>query len=102
MQNSTDWTCIAIGLSSGNGIFYSDTGIELFTHQWHNEPIHAIKAQSGKKINEEVHIFYLSCVCIVQGSHLFTLLRNMKNHLQKSLSIRRKFTILFLWFLHCS
>ncbi|KAJ6631749.1 Rab3 GTPase-activating protein regulatory subunit [Pseudolycoriella hygida] len=84
IQNSAEWTCIAVGLSSGNAIFYSDSGIELFTQQWHNEPIHAIKAQSGKKINEEIHIFYLSCVCIIQGSHLFTLLRNMKNYLQKS------------------
>ncbi|KAG4066663.1 hypothetical protein HA402_007299 [Bradysia odoriphaga] len=84
VQNSAEWTCIAIGLSSGEAKFYSDSGIELFSQQWHNESIHAIKAQSGKKINEEIHVFYLSCVCIIQGSHLFTLLRNMKNFLQKS------------------
>lgn len=83
LKNSPEWTCIAIGLSSGHALFYTDSGIELFSQQWHNEPIHAIKAQSGKKINEEIHIFYLSCACIIQGSHLFTLLRTMKSHLQR-------------------
>lgn len=83
LQSSAEWTCIVIGLSSGNVQFYCDSGFELYSQQWHNEAVQSIKAQSGKKINEELHIAYGTCVCIVQGQHLFQILRMVKYQMQK-------------------
>uniref|UniRef100_A0A1B0FY92 Rab3 GTPase-activating protein non-catalytic subunit n=1 Tax=Phlebotomus papatasi TaxID=29031 RepID=A0A1B0FY92_PHLPP len=84
-QSSADWTLICVGLSSGFVQFYLDFGAVLYSQLFHTEPIQAIKAQSGKRSNEEIHIFYTSCVCIVQGVHLFQILRTLrqqhfKNH----------------------
>ncbi|GAB0089826.1 Rab3 GTPase-activating protein regulatory subunit [Sergentomyia squamirostris] len=79
-QSSADWTVICVGLSSGYVQFYLDFGMMLYSQQFHTEPILSIKAQSGKRSNEEVHIFYSSCVCIVQGVHLFQTLRTLRQH----------------------
>uniref|UniRef100_A0A6B2EEC5 Putative rab3 gtpase-activating protein non-catalytic subunit n=1 Tax=Phlebotomus kandelakii TaxID=1109342 RepID=A0A6B2EEC5_9DIPT len=84
-QSSADWTLICVGLSSGFVQFHLDFGAMIYSQQFHTEPIQAIKAQSGKRSNEELHIFYTSCVCIVQGIHLFQVLRTLrqqhfKNH----------------------
>ncbi|XP_059616459.1 rab3 GTPase-activating protein non-catalytic subunit [Phlebotomus argentipes] len=88
-QSSADWTLICVGLSSGFVQFYLDFGALLYTQQFHTEPIQSIKAQSGKRSNEEIHISYTSCVCIVQGVHLFQILRTLrqqhfKNHTNSS------------------
>lgn len=83
-NNAADWTCIAIGLASGFVNFYTDFGLEIYAQQWHNESIQLIRAQSGRKITEELHIMYRSCVCIVQGNHLFQTLRSMKQYYQKT------------------
>lgn len=63
--------------------FYTDAGHEIYAQQWHNEPVQAIRAQSGKRKNEELHIYYLTCVCIVQGNILVQMLRSQKHHSQK-------------------
>lgn len=83
VQVTPEWTCVALGLSTGFVQFYTDSGLEIYAQKWHNEPVQSIRAQSGKRKNEEIHIHYLTCVCIVQGSHLLQMLRSMKNHLQK-------------------
>lgn len=83
LQSAPEWTCVAIGMSTGFVQFYTDSGLEIYAQQFHNEPVQSIRAQSGKKKNEEIHIYYGSCVCIVQGSHLLQIIRTMKNHLQK-------------------
>lgn len=82
-QSSTEWTCIGIGLSTGYVLFYTDSGMELFSKQWHNESVQAIKAQSGKRLNEELYINYMNCVCVVQGSNLIQILKSVKHQLQK-------------------
>lgn len=77
-QNSTDWTCLVIGTSSGSVLFYTDSRYQLMIQQWHPEPVTELKAQSGKHINEELHIFYGSCVCIVEGHNVFPVLRTLR------------------------
>lgn len=83
-SSAADWTCIAVGLATGIVQFYTDFGLEIYAQQWHNEPLQCIRAQSGRKITEELHLMYGTCVCIVQGTHLFQTLRSMKHHHQRS------------------
>lgn len=78
MQSSADWTCLVVGLDNGYVYFYTDSGLLLYTQQFHAEPVRSIKGQSGKNTNEEIHISYSSCVCIVQGSQIFPFLRSFK------------------------
>uniref|UniRef100_A0A1L8DVY2 Putative rab3 gtpase-activating protein non-catalytic subunit n=1 Tax=Nyssomyia neivai TaxID=330878 RepID=A0A1L8DVY2_9DIPT len=79
-QNSADWTLICVGLSTGFVQFYLDFGAVLYSQQFHTDPILSIKAQSGKRFNEEIHIFYTSCVCVIQGGHMFQILRTLRQH----------------------
>lgn len=83
-SSAADWSCIAVGLATGIVQFYTDFGLEIYAQQWHNEPVQCIRAQSGRKITEELHIMYGTCVCIVQGTHLFQTLRSTKHHHQRS------------------
>lgn len=46
----------------------------------------SIKAKSGKNVNEEIHISYQSCICILQGNHLFDVLKGMKQSFLKTLN----------------
>ena len=64
-------------------LFYSDNGNPIHSQQWHNESVMSLKAQSGKHINEELYISYPSCVCIVQGMHLFPVLKTIKQQSSK-------------------
>lgn len=89
-----EWTCIALGSTDGYVRFFTDSGHEIFAQQWHQGlGVVALKAQSGKRANEELHIFYGSCVCIVQGGQLVQLLRTLKYNQQRSkfrqMSIRK-------------
>uniref|UniRef100_A0A1B0EVF1 Putative rab3 gtpase-activating protein non-catalytic subunit n=1 Tax=Lutzomyia longipalpis TaxID=7200 RepID=A0A1B0EVF1_LUTLO len=79
-QSSADWTLICVGLSTGFVQFYLDFGVVLYSQQFHTDPVLSIKAQSGRRSNEELHIFYTSCVCIIQGGHLFQILRTLRQH----------------------
>lgn len=90
-----EWTCIAIGLTSGLVLFYCDSGQQIFSQQWHNngESVIELRAQSGKKIPEEFYITFSSCICIVQGSHLFDVLKNMKQYYFKVHNNSNKFDI---------
>lgn len=89
-----EWTCIAIGLTSGLVLFYTDSGEQIFSQQWHNgESVQELRAQSGKKVAEEFYVTYSSCVCIIQGSHLFDVLKNMKQYYFKVHNNSNKFDI---------
>ncbi|XP_055370994.1 rab3 GTPase-activating protein non-catalytic subunit isoform X2 [Condylostylus longicornis] len=77
-NNRADWTCIAVGLSSGLVQFYIDSGIQIFSQRWHTENVLFLKAQSDGRFLDELHVGYLSCVCILQGVQLFNILKNMK------------------------
>lgn len=89
-QSSAEWTCIAIGLSTGSVQFYCDSGFELCTQTWHTEPVHSIKPQTGKKITEELHVTYETCVCIVSGQQLVQTLRFHRYQMQKGIANNRR------------
>lgn len=92
--STQEWTSIAIGLTSGLVLFYTDSGEQIFSQQWHSgESVQELRAQSGKKITEEFYITFSSCVCIVQGSHLFDVLKNMKQYYFKVHNNSSKFDI---------
>ncbi|KAL0113487.1 hypothetical protein PUN28_012561 [Cardiocondyla obscurior] len=86
-----DWTCIAVGYSTGFVRFYTETGALLLEEQIHNESVLGIKCQSfclprhagDAGSSEEIYILYNSGVCILQGFPLFSTLRACRNHLAK-------------------
>lgn len=86
VSSGAEWTCIGIGLSSGLVLFYSDSGIQIFSQKWHQEPVQTLKAQSGYGLNEEIYVGYLSCVCILQTNQLLQTLKGLKQNLSKNLT----------------
>lgn len=76
-----DFSFIVVGLDSGQVLFYGENGTLIHAQLFHQEPVQAIKAQSGKHINEELYVFHPSCVVIVQGAQLFPLLRSLKQQI---------------------
>ncbi|XP_062561566.1 rab3 GTPase-activating protein non-catalytic subunit-like isoform X2 [Armigeres subalbatus] len=79
--NVVDFSFIVVGLDSGQVLFYGENGSLVHSQLFHQEPVQAIKAQSGKYINEELYVFHASCVVIIQGSQLFPLLRSLKQQI---------------------
>ncbi|XP_053690684.1 rab3 GTPase-activating protein non-catalytic subunit isoform X2 [Sabethes cyaneus] len=82
-QTSVDFSFIIVGLDNGQVLFYGENGTLVHSQLFHQEPVQAIKAQSGKHINEEVYVFHPSCVVIFQGSQLFPLLRSLKQQISR-------------------
>ncbi|XP_058825550.1 rab3 GTPase-activating protein non-catalytic subunit [Topomyia yanbarensis] len=82
-QTSVDYSYIIVGLDSGQVLFYGENGTLVHSQLFHQEPVQAIKAQSGKHINEEVYVFHGSCVVMIQGSQLFPLLRSLKQQISR-------------------
>lgn len=86
-----DWTCMAVGFSTGFIRFYTETGALLVDEQLHNEPVLGIKCQShspprhigDSEVAEEIHVLYNTTVCIMQGFPLFSTLRACRNHLAR-------------------
>ncbi|XP_015586731.1 rab3 GTPase-activating protein non-catalytic subunit isoform X2 [Cephus cinctus] len=86
-----DWTCIAVGFSTGFIRFYAETGPLLVEEQLHSEAVLGIKCQSysaprhagDTSLSEEVYVSYSSAVCILQGFPLFSTLRACRNHLAR-------------------
>ncbi|EAT38427.1 AAEL009668-PA [Aedes aegypti] len=76
-----DFSFIVVGLDSGQVLFYGENGTLIHSQLFHQEPVQAIKAQSGKHINEELYVFHPSCVVIIQGAQLFPLLRSLKQQI---------------------
>ncbi|KAL5279820.1 RAB3GAP2 family protein [Megaselia abdita] len=81
VASGAEWTSVAVGLSSGLVVFYTDSGIQIFSQRWSQEQVISIKAYS--RSNEEViQIGYLKCICILQSTHLVSVLRSQKNYYQ--------------------
>ncbi|RZF48247.1 hypothetical protein LSTR_LSTR006214 [Laodelphax striatellus] len=84
-----DWTCIAVGYSSGFVRFYTETGDLLFSESLHKSAVTGLKCQSclpphlaaGCEQNEELHVLHKNVVCCVRGFSLFTNLRERRNQL---------------------
>ncbi|KAL1462270.1 hypothetical protein WDU94_014119, partial [Cyamophila willieti] len=89
-----EWTCIAVGLSSGFIRFYTDEGELLLSHRVHNEPLSRLKAQSfspprhssQSEQQEELYAFFASVVCVFPGFPLFSTLKAVKNQLTRDAS----------------
>ncbi|XP_039285376.1 rab3 GTPase-activating protein non-catalytic subunit [Nilaparvata lugens] len=84
-----DWTCIAVGYSSGFVRFYTETGDLLFCEVLHKSAVTGLKCQSclpphlaaGCEQNEELHVLHKNVICCVRGFSLFTNLRERRNQL---------------------
>jgi Rab3 GTPase-activating protein non-catalytic subunit len=72
-----------LGVDTGLVRFFMESGKEIHSQCFHNEPVQSIKSQSGKKVNEEVHISYASCVCILQASLLLPTLISLRQQLKR-------------------
>ena len=77
--NYVDWTCIILGLSTGDIQFYSENGSLLYEKHLHNESILNIRI-----IGEEITIFYPSCIVVMQTTHLIPLLKSLKEMYSKA------------------
>ncbi|XP_063697435.1 rab3 GTPase-activating protein non-catalytic subunit isoform X2 [Culicoides brevitarsis] len=87
-SSTTDWTLIVIGTSAGTVHFYSDSRYRLLSQLWHSGCVVNLKCQSGKHINEEMHVLFDDCVCVVEGYNLFTVLRTIRHQHIKSATMR--------------
>ncbi|XP_049285580.1 rab3 GTPase-activating protein regulatory subunit isoform X1 [Anopheles funestus] len=82
-QTMVDFSYIIVGLDDGQVLFYGENGTLLHSQIFHQEPIQAIKAQSGKHINEELYVLYPSCSVILQGAQVFPLLRSLRQQINR-------------------
>lgn len=86
-----DWTCIALGFSSGALRFYTETGSLLLSEVLHEGPIIGIKCQSHApprhtscpEMSEELHVNYKGVVCSLYGFALSNTLRACRNQLAR-------------------
>lgn len=74
-----DWTCIVVGLSTGVIQFYSENGSILYEKQLHNESILNIRI-----IQDEITVFYPSCLVVLQTNHLVPLLKSLREMYSKA------------------
>lgn len=77
--NYVDWTCIVMGLSTGTLQFYADNGSLLYEKNLNNEAVLNIRL-----INDELTIYYQTCVIVYQVSHLIPLLKSLKEMYNKA------------------
>ncbi|XP_055641672.1 rab3 GTPase-activating protein non-catalytic subunit [Toxorhynchites rutilus septentrionalis] len=82
-QTIVDFSYILVGLDSGQVLFYGEQGTLIHSQLFHQEAVQSIKAQSGKHVHEEVHVYYASCVVIIQGLQLFPMLRSFKQQISR-------------------
>ncbi|XP_058058516.1 rab3 GTPase-activating protein non-catalytic subunit [Anopheles bellator] len=82
-QTMVDFSYIIVGLDSGQLQFYGENGTLIHSQIFQQEAIQALKAQSGKHINEELYVLYASCTVILQGSQLFPLLRSLRQQINR-------------------
>ncbi|XP_011310795.1 rab3 GTPase-activating protein non-catalytic subunit [Fopius arisanus] len=87
IAGGVDWTCIAVGFSTGFIRFYTDLGCLLLEEQLHPETLISLKCQSSPaghgdtSPSEEIHVLYPSAICVLPGFPLFSTLRLRRNHL---------------------
>ena len=75
-----DWTCTAVGLSSGSvQLFNSENATILYDKNFHSESVLNIRLAG-----DEITIFYPSCIVVIQTSHLIPLLKSLKEMFSKA------------------
>ncbi|XP_054260822.1 rab3 GTPase-activating protein non-catalytic subunit isoform X2 [Macrosteles quadrilineatus] len=86
-----DWTCVALGFSSGALRFYTEKGDMLLSEVLDEGPVVSIKCQtmsparnSGMaELTEELHVIYSTVVCSIYGFVLSNTLRACRNQLAR-------------------
>lgn len=78
-SNYVDWTCIALGLSNGSVKFYSENGLLIYEKDFINENVLNIRL-----VEDELMAFFPSCIIVYQTSHLISLLKTLKEMLNKA------------------
>lgn len=79
-SNYIDWTAIIIGVDSGNLLFFSDQGNQIYEQHFLPEPILAIKAHSS----EELYVSYSSCIIEIPVTSLIPILKSLKDSRSRS------------------
>ncbi|XP_065332946.1 rab3 GTPase-activating protein non-catalytic subunit [Cloeon dipterum] len=87
----TEWTCIAVGFSSGFVRFYTEDRKLLAEQEFEKEPVLYLKCQSFKRAAhssaqeqpEELYVVYSGSVVTLPGFSLFQTLRGCRNQLAR-------------------
>ncbi|KAK7862418.1 hypothetical protein R5R35_008896 [Gryllus longicercus] len=87
-----DWTCIAVGFSSGYVRFYTEMGNLLAQEILHTDPVIHLKCQSyemtrsstAQEQTEEVYVMYKSVLCVLGGFGLFQTLRACRSQVARA------------------
>lgn len=86
-----DWTCIAVGFSSGAVRFYTEKGSLLHSEVFHEEPVLRLKCQSYQPMyssvlgnqSDELFVIYPGVVCCIQGFVLCNTIKACRNQLAR-------------------
>lgn len=78
-SNYVDWTCIALGLSTGHIKFYTENGSLIYDKELQNESV-----LNMRLIGEELMVFFPSCIIVYHTAHLISLLKSLKEMFNKA------------------
>ncbi|XP_014277856.1 rab3 GTPase-activating protein non-catalytic subunit [Halyomorpha halys] len=86
-----DWTCIAVGFSSGAVRFYTEKGSLLHSEVFHEEPVLRLKCQTYQPMyssvlgtqSDELFVIYPGVVCCIQGFVLCNTIKACRNQLAR-------------------
>ncbi|XP_059221140.1 rab3 GTPase-activating protein non-catalytic subunit isoform X1 [Stomoxys calcitrans] len=87
VNTGAEWTCVAMGLNSGMVVFYTDSGIKLYSQIYHEASVVTIKAHTPPKRSEAetfIYIVYDNCVCTLKGSDFVPHLNNLRQNLNRT------------------
>ncbi|KAH8260306.1 hypothetical protein KR026_009269 [Drosophila bipectinata] len=85
-DGTIEWTCVAVGLVSGMVLFYTDTGVKLFSQCCQEDPVIAVKLHSPPRHSEAdalLYIVYSRCLCFIQGQDILPTLTNCRHNVQR-------------------
>ncbi|XP_037710129.1 rab3 GTPase-activating protein regulatory subunit [Drosophila subpulchrella] len=95
-DGAIEWTCVAVGLVSGMVIFYTDSGLKLFSQCCQEDPVIGVKLQSAPRHSEAdslLYIVYPRCLCFIQGQDILPTLTNCRHNMQRGALERSTFPI---------
>ncbi|XP_016977703.1 rab3 GTPase-activating protein regulatory subunit [Drosophila rhopaloa] len=86
-DGAIEWTCVAVGLVSGMVIFYTDSGVKLFSQCCQEDPVIGVKLESTPRHSEAdslLYIVYPRCLCFIKGQDILPTLTNCRHNVQRS------------------
>ncbi|XP_052851167.1 rab3 GTPase-activating protein non-catalytic subunit [Drosophila gunungcola] len=86
-DGAIEWTCVAVGLVSGMVIFYTDSGLKLFSQCCQEDPVIGVKLESAPRHSEAdslLYIVYPRCLCFIKGQDILPTLTNCRHNVQRS------------------